>query len=161
MQGFTGMVISVYNQGTSGSVDGALTATPLGSPTNPLCARVVDPETNRLSVAPCFLPNVAAGPYWPVILKADDQGRYTAVAVIGGQPSVRQSDGCSLAPVSEVQFGTGVGGAGVSGNVRTQYGNEGLWILTRDRIAAPGAPHATVHIQCIPLYPDGHPQTQP
>ena len=161
MQGFTGMVISVYNQGTSGSVDGALTATPLGSPTNPLCARVVDPETNRLSVAPCFLPNVAAGPYWPVILKADDQGRYTAVAVIGGQPSVPQSDGCSLAPVSEVQFGTGVGGAGVSGNVRTQYDNEGLWILTRDRIAAPGAPHATVHIQCIPLYPDGHPQTQP
>ena len=84
-----------------------------------LCARDLEPENNRLTVAPCFLPNSLAGPYWPVILKADNEGRYTAMAVINGQPTVPKSDGCGLPPESE-----------------------GLFILTRDRIAPPGAPTA-------------------
>ena len=75
---------------------------------------------DKLAVAPCFFPNGLAGPYWPVILKADEQGRYTAAAVIGGQPTVPQGDGgCSLPQVDAADY-DGVGG------------NEGLWILTRE-----------------------------
>lgn len=113
-----GLVISVYNQDNQGGVN------QITEPQNaePLCGRVVEPETNTLSVAPCFLPNTAAGPYLPVILKADNTGRYTAVAVIGGQPTLPQADGgCSL-PRPEGNFNPG-------GN------NEGLWILTREPVA--------------------------
>ena len=120
-----GLVISVYNQANQGAVNGPI-ANPLTmpngapSPVNPICARLIDPPTNKLAVAPCFLPNGLAGPYWPVILKADEQGRYTAAAVIGGQPTVPQGDGgCSLPQVDAAEF-DGVGG------------NEGLWILTRE-----------------------------
>jgi len=115
-QPWDGLVISVYNQANKGAVNGPTNPRP-----EPLCGRVVEPENNRLSVAPCFLPNTLAGPYLPVILKADSTGRYTAVAVIGGQPTVPQADGgCSLPPREEGNF---------NGN------NEGLWILTRERIA--------------------------
>lgn len=58
-----------------------------------------------------------------MILKADKEGRYTAMAVINGQPTVPKSDGCGLPPESE-----------------------GLFILTRDRIAPPGAPTASSNL---------------
>ena len=68
---FSGTVVSVFNVENKGSVTG-----PPQNPPNPkdplkkpsaLCARVKDAAApEKLEVAPCFLPNLLAGPYWVV-----------------------------------------------------------------------------------------------
>ena len=48
-------------------------------------------DSSRLAVAPCFLPNLLAGPYW-VLGIGDD---YEWTVVIGGQPTEQYDDGCT------------------------------------------------------------------
>mmetsp|Transcript_2760 Transcript_2760/g.3440 ORF Transcript_2760/g.3440 Transcript_2760/m.3440 type:complete len:356 (-) Transcript_2760:316-1383(-) len=74
-----------------------------------ICAaedKTADPA--KLHVAPCFLPQFAAGPYW--IVAFDDKEGYALVS--GGQPTKEGAEGC--------RTGTGVN-------------NAGLWILTRQQ----------------------------
>jgi len=71
-----------------------------------LCAKVVDEATGKLAVAPCFLPSIAAGPYW-VIAYSEADG-YALIS--GGAPSTSAPGGCRT-------------GEGVN--------NAGLWIFTR------------------------------
>eukprot|EP00962_Isochrysis_galbana_P004957 scaffold1365_cov121-Isochrysis_galbana.AAC.6 len=113
---FDGTVVTVYNQGTSSDlqpVNGGGT----------LCARIADDsKPDKLSVAPCFLPNVFAGAYWPVYIETNSTGEYTLVAVSGGQPDVVLSEDPILCTTSE---------DGIN--------NSGLWILSRDPVAEPDA----------------------
>jgi len=51
-----------------------------------LCAKVIDKMTGKLGVAPCFMPNGIAGPYW-VIAYSDSEG----YALISGGPPFFQS----------------------------------------------------------------------
>lgn len=75
-----------------------------------LCAKVVDKSRGKLEVAPCFLPTIAAGPYW-VLDYSEDEG-YALIS--GGAPSQVGTDGC--------RTGSGTNGAG-------------LWIFTRQQKA--------------------------
>ena len=65
---FRGTVVTVYNYGNKGAVNG-----PNVNKNNmTLCARATNAsDTSRLAVAPCFLPNLAAGPYWLLGVGAD------------------------------------------------------------------------------------------
>merc|ERR1712070_299166 len=77
-----------------------------------LCARAVNStDSSRLAVAPCFLPNFLAGPYWVL----DVGPNYSWAVVIGGQPTVQVEDGCTTK-----ESGT--------------Y-NSGLWLFTRKQVA--------------------------
>ena len=68
---FRGTVVTVYNYGNKGAVNG-----PNVNKNNmTLCARATNAsDTSRLAVAPCFLPNLAAGPYWLLGVGADASG---------------------------------------------------------------------------------------
>ena len=70
---------------------------------------------SKLLVAPCFLPNLAAGPYWILAVGTDAYGRYEWGVVSGGQPTEQYSDGCTTKE------------KGVNGS--------GLWIFVRDPAA--------------------------
>lgn len=80
---FSGTVISVYNRATKDDyVDDR------GPKCGRLCGRVQDANAgSTLSVAPCFLPNILTGPYWPVYI-ARNGTEYTAAVVTGGAPNV-------------------------------------------------------------------------
>lgn len=74
-----------------------------------LCAAAADPDDSaKLKVAPCFLPQAVAGPYWVL---AYDEGKGYAL-VSGGQPTFRTPKGCTT-------------GDGVN--------DSGLWIFLRSR----------------------------
>lgn len=106
---FKGTVVSVYNYANQDEVN--------GKPTNPgmvLCARVPDADTpSKLLVAPCFLPNILAGPYWVVAIGGTAE-HYEWVIISGGQPTQEFPDGCTTKT-------TGVNGSG-------------LWFATRAQV---------------------------
>lgn len=109
---YSGTVVSVHNYATDSN----------GYTTNNgtiLCGRVTDPETpSSLLVAPCFIPNILAGPYLVVGLGVDEAtGEYTWAAVSGGQPTVQYDDGCTTRTTGRMS-------------------GQGLWILTREKIAS-------------------------
>merc|ERR1711861_27771 len=84
-----------------------------------LCARAVDStDSSRLAVAPCFLPNILAGPYWVLGIGHDEvtPGEYAWAVVIGGEPTVQWPDGCTTKE-------SGTNGAG-------------LWLFTREPVAS-------------------------
>merc|ERR1711953_577235 len=82
-----------------------------------LCARLQDPTaTSKLTVAPCFLPNYAAGPYWILSVGKNETGHYDWAIVIGGEPTEPYSDGCTTKE-------TGINGAG-------------LWLFSRQPVAS-------------------------
>lgn len=108
---FNGKVISVFNYGNKGEVNGPPTNTVNGTT---LCARQRDNNDNsKLLVAPCFLPNVLAGPYW-IIGAGPTASNYEWAVVSGGQPSVEYPDGCTTK---------------TSGT-----NNAGLWIFSRSPV---------------------------
>merc|ERR1711998_105092 len=73
-----------------------------------LCAKQADEnDAAKLEVAPCFLPSVAAGPYW--VIAYDETLGFSLIS--GGQPTEKTSSGCKT--------GSGVNDAG-------------LWIFTRE-----------------------------
>ena len=105
---FSGKVISVHNYANKDAVNG-----PNQNKNNmTLCGRAVNEEdSSKLAVAPCFLPNYFAGPYWVLGLGED----YKWAVVIGGQPTEEYDDGCTTRE-------DGV------------Y-NSGLWLFTRAQTA--------------------------
>ena len=106
---YDGSVIDVYNYGRINGVNGTLE-----NPNNfTLCARQLN-SSNPAEIinAPCFLPNILAGPYW-VIAAGPSSHNYSWAIVSGGPPTVRYADGnCSTKL-------TGTNGAG-------------LWLFTRE-----------------------------
>ena len=89
---FNGSVLSVYNYGRVGGVNGTLE----NKNNFTLCARQVNQtDPARIINAPCFLPNIFAGPYW-VIAAGPRPDFYEWAIVSGGPPTVRYQDGnCS------------------------------------------------------------------
>jgi lipocalin len=110
---FDGTVVSVHNYANVGEVNGPNENS--GNAT--LCARAADKDdTSKLSVAPCFLPNVFAGPYWILGIGKDGDGAYEWAVVIGGEPTVKWEDGCSTK--------------------ETGVNNAGLWLFSRAPVAS-------------------------
>ena len=104
---FNGNVLSVYNYANLNKVNGEI----LNSNNTTLCARIKNnSELSKLSVAPCFLPNLFAGDYW-IIDVGPNSSHYEYAIVIGGQPNVKYSDGCTTKTDS--------------------INNSGLWLLSR------------------------------
>ena len=104
---FSGTVVAVHNYANNGRVNG-----PNQNDNNmTLCARAVDrDDSSRLAVAPCFLPNLLAGPYWVLGVGS----MYEWAVVIGGQPEEKYDDGCTTK--------------------ETGINNSGLWLFTRDQL---------------------------
>ena len=128
---FDGQVVTVYNYANKDEVNG-----PLQNANNmTLCARAVDStDSSKLAVAPCFLPNILAGPYWVLGIGHDEKapGEYAWAVVIGGQPTVHWADGCTTKE-------QGTNGAG-------------LWLFTRNPVASNAqlvAMHAVLNKQGI------------
>merc|ERR1712146_686848 len=68
-------------------------------------------------LAPCFLPNLFAGPYWVLAVGVDDDSSaYRWAIVIGGEPTKPYEDGCTTKQ-------TGTNGAG-------------LWLFSRSPVAS-------------------------
>jgi len=112
---FSGTVVTVYNYANKDNVNGENQNA--GNTT--LCARASDKDdSSKLSVAPCFLPNFLAGPYWALEIghNAERPYEYDWAIVIGGEPTVQYDDGCSTTE-------SGINGAG-------------LWLFTRERVAS-------------------------
>lgn len=88
-----------------------------------LCADYDEETPSQLRVAPCFLPQLFAGPYWVVSYREGSDDGYALVS--GGQPS------------DEVEGETDCGPDGIDGCCKTGEGinRSGLWILTRRRNA--------------------------
>merc|ERR1719453_2139326 len=76
---FHGTVVTVYNYANKDEVNG-----PNQNANNmTLCARAVNAtDSSRLAVAPCFLPNFLAGPYWVLGLGTAAHGTYEWAAII-------------------------------------------------------------------------------
>ena len=111
---FKGKVISVYNYANRDKVNGLA----LGNNSTFLCAREANQShPEKLSVAPCFLPNLFAGPYW-ILAAGPSPSNYTWAVVIGGQPSVKINNTCTTK--------------------ETGINNSGLWIFTREKIVQQG-----------------------
>jgi|EP00505_MAST-04D_sp_SCG-Rhode-Island_P002201 hypothetical protein len=114
---FKGPVLAVHNYENKNMVNGPIESTDVNIPKG-LCAR--QPKSDlaaELLVAPCFLPNLLAGPYWIVAFGADDTtGEYRWGAISGGAPTVKYSDGCTTKE------------KGVNGS--------GLWIFTREPVGS-------------------------
>jgi len=86
------LTVSVHNYNNEDKVNGVN-----GNFNNQtLCARQTDPsKPAELLVAPCFLPNALAGPYWIVAAGPEGSAKYEWAIVSGGQPDVEYSDGCT------------------------------------------------------------------
>ena len=107
---FNKKTISVYNYGNYQKINGKSMGTNMI-----LCAREYNESSpEKLSVAPCFLPNLFAGPYW-IIMVGPYTDRYEWAVVSGGQPSVKVTN--TTCTTKE----TGVNGAG-------------LWIFSRNPV---------------------------
>lgn len=107
---FDGSVVLVYNYANLNSVNGENQNA--GNFT--LCARQpYKNDTARILNAPCFLPNLFAGPYW-VLAAGPHSYNYSWAIVSGGEPDITYNDGnCSTSL------------KGINGS--------GLWLFTRER----------------------------
>jgi len=86
-----------------------------------LCADFDEDHPSRLRVAPCFLPQIVAGPYWILSYREGVEDGYALVS--GGQPR------------HAVEEETDCGADGTDSCCKTGEGinRSGLWILTRQR----------------------------
>lgn len=66
-------------------------------------------------MAPCFLPNLLAGPYW-VLAIGTSGGKYSWAVVVGGQPTEHYDDGCTTKT------------SGIN--------DSGLWLFSREPVAS-------------------------
>jgi apolipoprotein D and lipocalin family protein len=125
---FHGEVIEVYNQANQGAVNGPLQ----NDDDQTLCARLQDEsEPGKLSVAPCFLPNILSGPYWIIAIGKDESGKYDWAVVIGGEPTEKFPDGCTTTT-------TGINGAGLWLFSRTPVASEDVLASMKAALAAQG-----------------------
>ena len=132
---FRGTVVTVYNYGNKGAVNG-----PNVNKNNmTLCARATNAsDTSRLAVAPCFLPNLAAGPYWLLGVGADASGEYEWAVVIGGNPTVAYADGCTTSE-------TGINNAGLWLFSRSPVASDATMAAMRDLLAAQNISQSRLH----------------
>jgi len=87
---FSGKVFGVLNYKNADEVNGPPTQN------DPFCARVIkEDRPGNLAVAPCFLPNQLAGPYWVIAVGEAADGTYEWAVVSGGQPTEKFDDGCT------------------------------------------------------------------
>lgn len=107
---FNGQTFSVYNYANKYQVNGEST-----NNSTVLCGRIPDSKNpEKILVAPCFLPNLLAGPYW-IVLAGPEENNYQWAVVSGGQPTVKiTNETCTTKE------------KGVNGS--------GLWILSRDQV---------------------------
>lgn len=70
-------------------------------------------DVAHLLVAPCFLPDILAGPYW-IIGIGPSPNNYEWAVVSGGQPTVEYPDGCTTKTSST--------------------NGSGLWIFSREPV---------------------------
>merc|ERR1711965_524260 len=108
-------IIDVNNYGNSGGVNGPVQG---GVDNGILCGRVTG-EPGKLAVAPCFLPNFLAGPYWVAGLGTSDvdgESRYDWAVIIGGQPKEFAPDGKCTTSLDDIN-------------------NSGLWFFSRTPVA--------------------------
>ena len=118
---FSGTVATVYNYANEGEVNGK----DQNAKNTTLCARAADKDdSSKLAVAPCFLPNSLAGPYWVLDVGKADSGEMTWAVIIGGEPKESFADGCTTTE-------KGVNGAG-------------LWLFSRTPVA-PATELAAMH----------------
>lgn len=84
-----------------------------------LCARQADPsQPAALSVAPCFLPNLLAGPYWVLAVGYNPDSSTMEWAIVsGGQPTIEYADGCTTST--------------------TTTNGSGLWIFSHQQLLSP------------------------
>lgn len=123
-----GTVATVYNYANVDRVNGA----PQNSDNMTLCARLQDPlATSKLSVAPCFLPNYFAGPYWILSVGENETGHYEWAIVIGGEPTEPYADGCSTKQ-------SGINGAGLWLFSRVPVASEATIAAMRQELASKG-----------------------
>lgn len=110
---FQGDVISVYNYGNRGEVNGPCE----NFNKTVLCARVPNKNNpEKLVVAPCFLPNILGGPYY-ILAVGPYSNNYTWAIVIGGQPTVKMGNYTCTTSDNRIN-------------------NSGLWLFTRERNAS-------------------------
>lgn len=110
---YNGKVISVYNYANYHKTNGINM-----NNSTILCARQVNKsEPEKLLVAPCFLPNILASPYW-VLAAGPSSDNYEWAVVIGGEPSLRVSNTTCTTKLSGIN-------------------NSGLWIFSRKSIICP------------------------
>ena len=123
---FGGKVLSVYNYANEDRVNGKpVNGIEEGSdqPGLVLCGRASNQdEASKLLVAPCFLPNFAAGDYWVLAAGGKGDGTYDWAVVSGGPPTRKLPDGCTTNE-------EGINGAG-------------LWIFSRTPVDPDGTAKA-------------------
>ena len=160
---FRGTVVTVYNYANVGQVNGPnqnkdnMTLVrqsrnpnaPLSSSTKRLtitsliptcqCARAVDAtDSSKLAVAPCFLPNILAGPYWVLGIGTAKDGTYEWAVVIGGEPSVKWDDGCTTKE-------EGTNGAGLWLFSRTPTASKKAMAAMYDLLKTKGVARSRLH----------------
>lgn len=107
---FDGEVISVYNYANLNKVNGIHT-----NNKTVLCARVENKTSpEKLTVAPCFIPNLLGGPYW-IVDAGPTPSNYEWAIISGGQPTMRVDNNTC------------------TNKLEGTHGS-GLWIFSRDRI---------------------------
>ena len=107
---YNNKVVAVYNYANLNKVNGISS-----NNSTILCARIPNAShPEKLLVAPCFLPNVLAGPYW-ILAAGPSSDNYEWAIVIGGQPSVRVSNTTCTTKISGIN-------------------NSGLWLFSRKTI---------------------------
>ena len=105
---FQGQVISVYNYANRDQVNGVNQ----NNNRTVLCARIKETcHPEKLLVAPCFLPNLFAGPY-DIVAVGPQTYQYDWAIVIGGQPT--EYVGNNTCTTSQ-----------------DRINNSGLWLLSR------------------------------
>jgi lipocalin len=112
--------ISVYNYSNEKKVNGKNYNDGEGQV---LCATETD-NASKLGVAPCFLPSFLSGPYW-VVAAGPDPDNYEWAIVSGGQPTIDDvcDDGTCTTAID-------------AGFLNWNGNNEGLWLFTREQVAA-------------------------
>jgi len=139
---FRGTVVTVYNYANIGDVNG-----PNQNKDNmTLCARAVDAtDSSKLAVAPCFLPNILAGPYWVLGIGKAKDGTYEWAVVMGGEPSVKWDDGCTTKE-------EGTNGAGLWLFSRTPTASKKAMAAMHELLKSKGIArsrlHAVPHAKC-------------
>ena len=105
---YKGEVLDVYNYANKGKIN----SYNVNFQNTILCARIPDNKIqSKLIVAPCFLPNFLGGDYW-ILDAGPESNNYEYAIVIGGQPDVRYTDGCTTKT--------------------NKVNNAGLWLFTKE-----------------------------
>lgn len=118
-----GYTVDVFNYAeTSASSDSSSSSSSFDSTGGSLCADYDEDTQSQLRVAPCFLPQVFAGPYWVVAYnETGGDGGYALVS--GGPPTI----------IAEGESDCGASGTEHCCKTGEGINRSGLWLLTRQK----------------------------